>query len=853
MWVRFQIIVFFAGLFLTVNAQSTLNANSEEGVDWINLATFSNDEIPLTKLNGAFWGSHQDAIFIVGGTSSRVEGTIQRLSSQWNNHIIAIFKNDIGIYQKRLFNLPFGPIAYGAAINTKEGLVCAGGISPEGVRKEVFMIKWNSLQDTIALELLPSLPNPMCLMSGVHAGNNIYLLGGATEVPLLQGTNNLFSLDLSIEPSQNNWKTLMPWEGPGKLQPLTSIQSDGLDDCIYIQGGIGMDPIQSIIRLNDAYKFNLKEQQWKKQRDITIQRDKTVQLITNSAKAIGTADILSVGLIDQATIPQVLLYHTITDTWRVIGEVSSHKIITFIPHPEQQLLVLTQKEIAGQKIQLELQSAHLRIHKQKLGWLNILVLMLYFVVLIILGFYFSSKQKNADDYFKGGKKIPWWAAGLSLYGTGLSAISFMAVPAKTYATDWAYFMTKLPQLLIPIIVGFLFIPFYRKLDITTAYEYLQKRFNLATRLVGSLSFIIFQLGRIGITLFLPAIALNVATGIDIILCILLMGGISLIYTIMGGIEAVIWTDVMQVFILVGGIILCFILISYSLEGGFKEVIEVGIENEKFEILNMAFDWKQPTFWVVVISGFFSNLITYSTDQTMVQRYLTTKDTNAAKKSIWTNTIVSLSIGWIFFFMGTALFAYYKAHPMDLLPGMTSNDAIFPWYIITQLPNGVSGLLIAGIFAAAMSSLSSSMNSAATAYTFDFHRIFHWRGDDLLVGRLATLVIGLAGISFALLFATMNVKSIWDEFLKIIGLIAGGLGGVFLLGIVSSRANGAGALIGLLGSGLVQYFVAIYQPVHFLLYTASGFLSCMLIGYLASLILPQFNKPIDGLTIYKSKT
>ncbi|MEZ5040394.1 MAG: sodium/solute symporter [Saprospiraceae bacterium] len=822
-------------------------------MDWTNLTTFSNDEIPLAKLNGAFWGSHQGAIFIVGGASSRLEDTIQWPPIQWNNHMIVFSTNDTGIYQKRLFNLPFGPIAYGAAINTKEGFICAGGMSPEGVRKEVFRIKWNSLRDTISIEILPSLPKPLCLMSGVQTRNTIYLLGGSTEVPSLQVTNNLFSLDLSLEPNQNNWKTLIPWEGPGKLQPLTSIQSDGLDDCIYVHGGLRIGPDQSTIRLNDAYKFNLKEQRWEKQSDIIIHGDKTVQLFTNSAKAIGTADIISVGLIDQDTMPQVILYHTITDTWRVIGEALPHKIISFIPNPEHQLLVLTQKETSLSKNQLNLQSAHLRIHNQKMGWLNIIVLMLYFVVLIILGFYFSSRQKNADDYFKGGKRIPWWAAGLSLYGTGLSAISFMAVPAKTYATDWAYFMTKLPQLLIPIIVGFLFIPFYRKLDITTAYEYLQKRFNLATRLVGSLSFIIFQLGRIGIILFLPAIALNVATGIDIILCILLMGSISLLYTIMGGIEAVIWTDVMQVFILVGGLILCFILISYSLDGGFQEVIEIGIEHKKFEILNMAFDWKQPTFWVVVISGFFSNLITYSTDQTMVQRYLTTKDAKAAKKSIWTNTIVSLSIGWIFFFMGTALFAYYKAHPMDLLPGMTSNDAIFPWYIITQLPNGVSGLLIAGIFAAAMSSLSSSMNSAATAYTFDFHRVFHWKGDDLLIGRLATLVIGLAGISFALLFATMNTKSIWDEFLKIIGLIAGGLGGVFLLGIISNRANGAGALIGLLGSGLIQYFVAIYQPVHFLLYTASGFLSCMLIGYLTSLILPQFNKPIDGLTIYKSKT
>ena len=357
----------------------------------------------------------------------------------------------------------------------------------------------------------------------------------------------------------------------------------------------------------------------------------------------------------------------------------------------------------------------------------------------------------------------------------------MAVPRKTYATDWAYFMTKLPQILIPIIVCWLFIPFYRKLDITTAYEYLEKRFNRATRLIGSLSFIIFQLGRIGIVLYLPAIALNVATGFDIIFCIALMGVISLVYTIMGGIEAVIWTDVLQVIILIGGIILCLILISFNLEGGVKEIIDVGKQNEKFEILNMAFDFTQPTFWVVVLGGFFSQLIVYSTDQSMVQRYLTTKDIQGAKRSIWTSTLVSLSIGWIFFFMGTALYAFYKANPPQLLPAMQSTDAIFPWYIFSQLPDGVNGLLIAGIFAAAMSSLSSSMNSAATAYTVDFHQKFKWKGDALFVGRVSTFVIGFVGILFALLFATLDVKSIWDEFFKIIGLITGGLGGVFFTG------------------------------------------------------------------------
>ena len=159
-----------------------------------------------------------------------------------------------------------------------------------------------------------------------------------------------------------------------------------------------------------------------------------------------------------------------------------------------------------------------------------------------MGYFFSRRQKNTNDYFKGGGRIPWWAAGMSIFGTALSAITFMAIPAKTFATDWSYFMLNMTIILVAPIIVFLFIPFYRKLNVTTAYEYLEVRFNLAVRLIGSFSFILFQIGRMGVVLFLPSIALNVVTGIDIFVCIALMGFVSLVYTMMGGIEAVIWTD-----------------------------------------------------------------------------------------------------------------------------------------------------------------------------------------------------------------------------------------------------------------------------------------------------------------------
>lgn len=472
----------------------------------------------------------------------------------------------------------------------------------------------------------------------------------------------------------------------------------------------------------------------------------------------------------------------------------------------------------------------------QLGNFDIAVIVLYFAVLMWMGLFFSKRQKTTNDYFKGGGRIPWWAAGLSIFGTALSAITFMAIPAKTFTTDWSYFMLNMTIFLAAPIIVFLFIPFYRKQNITTAYEYLEIRFGLAVRLIGSLSFILFQIGRMGVVMFLPSIALHVATGIDIYLCIGLMGIISLIYTMMGGIEAVIWTDVMQVIVLLGGAILSLVLIVFAIDGGIQEIVTTAVENQKFNVLDLSWSLKQPTVWVMLLGGIFSNIITYGTDQTMVQRYLTTKTEKEAVKSVWTNAILTIPATLTFFFVGTALFVFYRVYPNQLNSNLVNNDAVFPWYIATQLPAGISGLLIAGIFAASMSSLSSSMNSAATAYATDIHFRFNWikNGKKLQLARWSTLIIGVIGTLFALFMATLDIKSLWDEFQRILGLVIGSLGGVFLLGILIRKANSTAAIIGMVGSIIVQIIVAIYQPVHLLVYSATGVISCFLIGYASSL-------------------
>jgi SSS family transporter len=505
--------------------------------------------------------------------------------------------------------------------------------------------------------------------------------------------------------------------------------------------------------------------------------------------------------------------------------------------PYQEGIIVASGEIRPGVRTPAIQNVLIKDSKIQFGWLNSILLIVYLVILAWMGWYFSKRQKNTNDFFKGGGRIPWWAAGLSIFGTVLSAITFMAIPAKTYSSDWSYFMYNMGIVLVAPLIILLFVPYFRKQNVTTAYEFLEYRFNLATRLIGSLFFILFQIGRMAIVLLLPSIALSIVTGVNVIVCILIMGLVSMIYTSIGGIEAVVWTDVIQVIILLGGALLSLIIISLEISGGLIGIINQGLEQEKFNIINVVFDLKKPVLWTVLVGSLFANLTTYGTDQTIVQRYLSVKSQRAAEKSVWTNALLSIPASLLFFMIGTALFVFYRHYPDQLSISLSEADAIFPWYIVTQLPKGVSGLLISGIFAASMSSLSSSINSAATAYYNDFHQRFGWSSKipALKIARWASFVAGLLGIVFAVFMATWDIKSLWDEFAKILGLVLGSLGGVFLLGILSKRANGIGALTGIMISAIIQYLVALYQPVHLLLYTATGVISCFLSGWFVSLL------------------
>jgi len=471
-------------------------------------------------------------------------------------------------------------------------------------------------------------------------------------------------------------------------------------------------------------------------------------------------------------------------------------------------------------------------------WPNWIVLGCYLAVLVGVGVYFAKREKSTDDFFLAGRRIPWWAAGLSIFGTQLSAITYLAMPARAYATDWSLLPLNIGILAVAPLVVFVYIPLFRKLNITTAYEYLEKRFHISIRIFGSLSFIAFQLGRMGIVILLPALALSVVTGMNVYLCIALIGVLSTLYTALGGMEAVIWTDVLQSVVLIGGAFAALAIIIGALDGGWREFVTIGVENNKFTLFHPGWDWTRDIVIVVVLGALFTNsLVPYTTDQSVIQRYLTTPNQKQAGKAVWINGILAVVAGILFLTVGTALFVFYKANPARL-PALEATDQIFAVFIWREMPAGLSGLVVAGVFAAAMSSLDSSIHSISTALTTDFVRRFKpnlMPETYLALARGFTVTFGIIGTATAMFMAAAQVEYLWDFFLGIMGLFGGTLAGLFILAVFTKKVRTIDAWIGIAASLSLLLYVKLATELNGLLYGAIGVTICFFTGFLSSRI------------------
>ena len=439
--------------------------------------------------------------------------------------------------------------------------------------------------------------------------------------------------------------------------------------------------------------------------------------------------------------------------------------------------------------------------------LDITVLIAYLAGVVGFGCWFVRRSRNTEGFMAASRSLPGWAVGLSIFGTYVSSISFLALPGKAFGGNWNPFVFSLSLPIAAWIAVRFFVPFYRTGGQISAYHHLEHRFGPWARTYGVACYLLTQLARMGAIMYLVALALAPFTGWDIKTIILITGVLVTVYTMAGGIEAVIWTDVVQSVVLTFGATFCLVWLMSGMPEGPGQVFRIASEHGKFSLGSFSLSLTEPTVWVVLLYGLTINLQNFGIDQGIVQRYITAKSDVEAGKSVWLGALLYLPISAMLFLIGTALFAFYASQP-ELLPGSINAaekpDAVFPHFIASQLPPGMTGLLVAAIFAAAMSSVDSSLNSSATLILRDVYQRYlrptAGETESMCVLYASTLVWGVAGTGTAL--AMIHVRSALDTWWQLAGIFSGGMLGLFLLGLGPRRVGNAAAAGGVIAGVLV---------------------------------------------------
>ncbi|MEP7187278.1 MAG: sodium/solute symporter, partial [Rhodanobacter sp.] len=432
------------------------------------------------------------------------------------------------------------------------------------------------------------------------------------------------------------------------------------------------------------------------------------------------------------------------------------------------------------------------------------------------------------------------------------SISFIAIPAKSFETNWQYLTNNMIAIIGLMFVAVWVVPLLRRLDLMSVFSYLETRFHPAIRMMASALCIVMQIGsRMSIILFLPALAISTITGIDVLWSILLMGGFTILYTTLGGMKAVIWTDVVQVVVMFGGALFAIGFIVQHIHGGVTAFVHTAIADHKMHMLDFSFDLTKATVWGFLFLVLFDVVLTFPKDQVLMQRILSTRSDKDAGRSVWTFAAVMLPGGFVFYLIGTALFVYYKSHPERMNPTLPI-DATFPLFIAAELPMGVTGLIIAGIFAAAMSTLASIINSVSTLASVDFYEKLARHPTpkrSVLFAEVSGVVVGLVAIGLAILLSRYDIHSLFDVSITLAGLLGGGFAGAYTLGMFTRRANAPGVAIGIASSIVLTVVAWWFKLVHPYFYLGISIMLCIVIGYVASLFFPAPTRSLRGLTVY----
>ena len=793
---RFKLTAFMA---LGLAALGALQAADENTIESI-LDYHDLPDLPVA-ISGEAIGTLGDSVIVVGGkTDAGINKTIYLFDDQADSW------SAIGEWDTPLLSAGFS--------SDGNQLVLAGG-SVDG-QASSRVVKFTLINQRVEITNLAEMPSALHTPATLIEKGDLYIAGSSVE-------GNVFA-KLSLADNNSSWQVLPSFPGSARE---AAILLRSYNNRLYLFGGYHEGaPVLSTLE----YSLKLG---WVEKQTVPVWSGKP------SAVAFGESHLLVFGATDHDAI---LAYHTITNTWIEMGNwenaPAGEPVVTL---KGDQIYVVAGAD--ARKIQVN-------PLKTKYGWVDHSVVILYLLGMVAVGVYFTNKGKDTKDYFQGGKKIPWWATGMSLFATMASAISLMTMPGKSYSGNWEWYTISIFSAITLPISLFVLAPIIRKLNIRTSNEYLDRRFGTIARMMGSIIFVLYQLlGRMAPIMLLPAIALNAITGISVEICILVMAAVSISYTFMGGLSAVIWTDTIQGFIMAGTIAACLVMALIMVGMNPIDLATTAWNDDKLFMFDWTFDVSYPTAWLFFVNILF---VTFNNigDQNFVQRVQSTSSLKETQKAIGLQMSVAVVVNALLFGVGTALYFYYQQHPTQLNPSMRA-DGVYPFFSAQHLPVGASGLVVAALLAATLSTVSGSICSVANLGVDDFYRRF-FKGatetSSLVAGRILTLLVGITGTGAAIFLANADMPSVWDLALLIVGLVTNGLVGMFALGLLTKRAHQTGMIIGVLTGMSVIFMIRQHTQINFLLYMPIGSTITFFVGYAASLIIPAKTKSIEGLTL-----
>lgn len=789
---RNRLSIFLFCLFLW--SLSSVLSHAQDGKD--NFFEFEQVADLPVKTQGAYAGRVADGLLVIGGSKKTSAYFLGDGANQW----------------QRIGDIPVA-IKNGASATDGTWLYCVGGQADGKPSQRVDRFAWDG--GSLQHESLKSLPMLLAEPTATFYDGRLFVAGQH------QGGNVFLAIDPNVPEAP--WENQLAWE----KAPCVDLAMASLNLNLYL---FARDAAQPSAPLK-AWSYNATDG-WKGLGDTTF------NLAQPRVVPCGDAHLL---LLNDSG-KNIYGFYSVTSNGAKLGELPKSVRPWAMTYQDKSFTVFSEQS-----------PVHVTavFPPTKYGYFDHGIVAIFFLAMLFIGKYMAKRERSENDYFRGGQRVPWWAAGLSMFATGASAISLMAMPGKAFAENWIYFTGALVQLMVLPFTLFYIVPLARRLRSRTAFEYLERRFSAPIRIFGSVIFSMNQmLARMAAIMLLPAIALSAICGIPMSVSILIMGVITTIYATMGGLEAVIWTDVIQALIMVLAMILCVVWVVMGVDTSVSEAWTILQVNDKLQMADWSFDIARPIFYIIFLQSILIPIISIG-DQNFVQRVQCTKDEKTARKAVATQLFVAVPLNVCLFGLGTCLFLFYHQHPEMLTPAMKA-DGVFPLFAAQVLPTGLAGLVVAAIMAATMSTLSSAVNSVANLGVEDFLRPLRPNITDhkcLIAGKVFTAALGTFGTVAALLLANTSLTSIWDLAMMLAGMIHAPLMGIFVLGILTRRANNVGVLAGILFALAVTVCARIFVQPHPFFYMPVSVFSCVAVGYLVSCLFPGIKRNLLGLTVY----